>query len=269
MFSLALSAGHYINTPGKRIPASLDANETREWTLNSRVCEKIEKILAGYDGIEILRVDDVTGKRETGLSERTNSANAWGADLYLAIHHNAGINGGSGGGIVAYVYTRPSAESVDWQKRFYNELIEETGLKGNRSAPMQKANLHEVREPDMPAVLLELGFMDSKTDVPIILTDKFASQCAQAIAQVIIEKAKLAESGAQPPVAGFTPYLVRITTGALRIRRGAGTNTASVGLITDRGVYTIVDEADGTGAKKWGKLKSGAGWISLDYTRKL
>lgn len=33
--------------------------------------------------------------------------------------------------------------------------------------------------------------------------------------------------------------------------------------------YTIVDEANGTGATKWGKLKSGAGWISLDYTKRL
>ena len=40
---------------------------------------------------------------------------------------------------------------------------------------------------------------------------------------------------------------------------------AKTGCITDRGVYTIVAESDGQGAAKWGKLKSGAGWISLDY----
>lgn len=34
-------------------------------------------------------------------------------------------------------------------------------------------------------------------------------------------------------------------------------------------VYTIVAESDGPGASKWGKLKSGAGWISLDYTKKV
>ena len=65
------------------------------------------------------------------------------------------------------------------------------------------------------------------------------------------------------------PYLVKITTAALNIRKGAGTNTAKVGCIRDRGVYTIVEERKGTGATLWGKLKSGAGWISLDYTRKL
>lgn len=63
----------------------------------------------------------------------------------------------------------------------------------------------------------------------------------------------------------FKPYLVKINTSALNIRKGAGTNYAKTGCITDRGVYTIVAESDGQGAAKWGKLKSGAGWISLDY----
>lgn len=65
------------------------------------------------------------------------------------------------------------------------------------------------------------------------------------------------------------PYLVRVTANALNIRKGSGTNTARAGVITDKGVYTIVEEADGIGASKWGKLKSGAGWISLDYAKKV
>lgn len=65
------------------------------------------------------------------------------------------------------------------------------------------------------------------------------------------------------------PYRVKITADNLNIRKGAGTNTAKVGSITNKGVYTIVEEKNGTGASKWGKLKSGAGWISLDYVKKL
>lgn len=63
-------------------------------------------------------------------------------------------------------------------------------------------------------------------------------------------------------------YLVKINTDCLNIRAGAGTNYDKVGQITDRGVYTIVAESSGQGAKNWGKLKSGAGWIALDYTIK-
>lgn len=64
------------------------------------------------------------------------------------------------------------------------------------------------------------------------------------------------------------PYLVKVTADCLYIRKGAGTNTAKVGKITDKGVYTIVEERMGSGASLWGRLKSGAGWISLDYVKK-
>lgn len=62
---------------------------------------------------------------------------------------------------------------------------------------------------------------------------------------------------------------MKVTADVLNIRKGAGTNYGTNGSIKDKGVYTIVAEASGTGAKKWGKLKSGAGWISLDYTEKV
>ena len=66
----------------------------------------------------------------------------------------------------------------------------------------------------------------------------------------------------------FTPYTVKVTATALNIRKEAGTNYAVVGCIRDKGIYTIVEEKMGIGASKWGKLKSGAGWIALDYTVK-
>ena len=64
-------------------------------------------------------------------------------------------------------------------------------------------------------------------------------------------------------------YLVKVTTDVLNIRKGPGTNYGTNGAIRDKGTYTIVAESDGPGASKWGKLKSGAGWISLDYTKKV
>lgn len=67
----------------------------------------------------------------------------------------------------------------------------------------------------------------------------------------------------------FKPYLVKVTTDVLNIRKGAGTNYGKNGAIRDRGVYTIVAESTGKGASKWGKLKSGAGWVSLDYAKRI
>ena len=59
------------------------------------------------------------------------------------------------------------------------------------------------------------------------------------------------------------PYTVKIMVDELNIRKGPGTNYPVVGCIKDHGVYTIVEEQNG-----WGKLKSGAGWICLQYTKK-
>ncbi len=58
-------------------------------------------------------------------------------------------------------------------------------------------------------------------------------------------------------------YLVKITTDVLRIRKGAGIDTEQVGAVKRGEVYTIVETKG-----NWGKLKSGAGWICLDYTTK-
>ncbi len=67
----------------------------------------------------------------------------------------------------------------------------------------------------------------------------------------------------------FEPYLAKVKASVLNIRKGAGTNYPVVGCIRDQGIYTIVGEENGAGATKWGKLKSGAGWISLDYVQKM
>lgn len=69
------------------------------------------------------------------------------------------------------------------------------------------------------------------------------------------------------PSTPFKSYRVRVSIPDLYIRSGPGTNYGKKGFITP-GVYTIVGESEGKGATKWGKLKSGAGWISLDYAKR-
>ena len=59
----------------------------------------------------------------------------------------------------------------------------------------------------------------------------------------------------------FEPYTVKLVT---PIHKSASADSPVVGTIDNGGVYTIVEENGG-----WGKLKSGAGWISLDYTEKV
>ena len=65
------------------------------------------------------------------------------------------------------------------------------------------------------------------------------------------------------------PFLVKVDINDLNIRTGAGTNYVRTGF-TGIGVFTIVEVRSGEGSSAgWGRLKSGAGWISLDYCTKL
>lgn len=67
----------------------------------------------------------------------------------------------------------------------------------------------------------------------------------------------------------FRPYLVRVSIPDLNIRKEPGTDKEKTGKYTGAGIFTIVEEADGKGASRWGKLKSGAGWISLDFCERV
>lgn len=64
-------------------------------------------------------------------------------------------------------------------------------------------------------------------------------------------------------------YRVRVSIKNLNIRKGPSANFDKTGQYTSIGVFTIVAESDGEGASKWGKLKSGARWISLDYAKRI
>lgn len=66
------------------------------------------------------------------------------------------------------------------------------------------------------------------------------------------------------------PFLVKVSVPDLNIRKGAGTDTAKTGKYAGVGCFTIVEVKSGKGADRgWGRLKSGAGWISLDYCEKM
>ncbi|MCM1439698.1 MAG: phage tail tip lysozyme [Roseburia sp.] len=79
----------------------------------------------------------------------------------------------------------------------------------------------------------------------------------------------IADTGTTTPATTTVNYLVKVTATNLNVRSKPGTNNPLTGSIKDQGVYTIVEESAGAGASMWGKLKSGLGWISLDYVKKL
>lgn len=209
-FLLALDAGHGLNTPGKRCLKAIDLGETREWWLNNRISNYIAERATLYEGFETMRVDDPTGKTDISLPERCRRSNSAGADLYISNHHNAGINGGSGGGLVAFCM-RGATTAKGWRDVLYEAVLGAGGLRGNRANPVQEMNFDVLVGTKAPAVLIEYGFMDSTTDVPIILTDSYSRTVGYAVADCIANRVGLSlKPSAQPnpipavSVAGFS-----------------------------------------------------------------
>lgn len=185
---IALDAGHGLKTAGKRCLKSLDKNQTREWYLNDRIMDLVQERLLPYD-CTVLRVDDTTGEKDISLYSRVQSANKANSDIYISCHHNAGVNGMEGGGTVVYYYN--DSKMREKANRLYRSVILRTSLVGNRSKKVDVGDFYVIRNTKMPALLLENGFMDSATDVPIILTKSHASNTARGIAEFIVSELEL------------------------------------------------------------------------------
>ena len=190
---IALDAGHGMSTAGKEITLN-GYPKTKEWDLNDRISDRVEELLADYD-CKVVRVGDTTGKRDISLADRVKTANNVGATVYISVHHNAGVKGGSGGGTVVYYYSGSSARKEQAQ-RLYEALVSKTGLIGNRYSKVAKEGFYVIKRANMPAFLIENGFMDSTTDVPIILSPEHAEKTAQGILSFLVKEYSLEKKNA-------------------------------------------------------------------------
>jgi N-acetylmuramoyl-L-alanine amidase len=193
---IALDAGHGLHTAGRRCMAAFDSAETREWQLNDRIMDRLQDALQGY-ACEVLRVDDITGAQDVALSARVAAANAWGADIYMSMHHNGGIGGGAGGGTVVY-HDCSTPRGIDLAQQLYDCVVASTGLVGNRSSKVVKKAYYVLANTRMYAYLVENGFMDSAHDTPIIITEDHATKTVAGILDWLVSGYGLAKlSGAE------------------------------------------------------------------------
>ena len=194
-FKIAHAAGHCLTTAGKRLPKELDKNQTREWVLNDRIARHFADAATQYDSVELLRLDDPTGKAGHPVEARAKDANAWGADFLIEFHHDAGINLGKGGGIVAFCH-KENTKGATYRDAIYDACIAAGGLKGNRVTPKQAKAYSILKNFKGAGVLMEYGFMDSKTDAPVILTDAYSKLVAYATMEGIAKVAGLKKKAA-------------------------------------------------------------------------
>lgn len=269
MVTIGFSYGHGLYTSGKQINSDMGVGVIKEFTLNKKTGEFCkEYLLNNYSGVQVVHLNDVTGQVDTPLSQRSSKANSLNVDAVIDFHHNAG----GGTGIIVYKYTYTSAKTDQLAQSICNELLASPGNKGNRWSNLLRENFHMVREPKMPAVLIENGFMDNKTDVNKIITDDYQRKSGAAIARgiaTVFNLQKKSSSGSTnttpstPSTSTSGSYTVKVNTDVLNVRTGPGTGYKVATTVKKNEVYTIVQTSG-----NWGKLKSGAGWICLDYTVK-
>lgn len=175
---LVLDAGHGLNTPGKQTMNG-SRGIIKEWTLNSNVCNKIQKILSDYD-VTIYRTDDTTGKTDVLLSERVKRCNNYNPHLFVSIHHNA-TPGATGTEV--YWHSQGTQEDKKVANIVAPKLSEKCGI---RNRGVKQASF-AVLGCKATAILVEGGFMDTHSDYEIITSDKGQQAYAEAVAESIIE----------------------------------------------------------------------------------
>lgn len=193
---VAIGAGHggFGVTPGKRTP-----DGEYEWDFNNKVVLAAIKYLKQYQGVEIMRLDDPSGKTDVPLSTRTNKANTWGADIYVSCHHNANTGvWGDWTGTETFYYVG-SAKGKKLAQLIHAKVLKAYGL---RDRGIKRGNhLYVIKNTKMPAVLVEGGFMDSRVDINKLRDDGVLDAAGKAIAEGVAKYFGLKKTGGQskPP----------------------------------------------------------------------
>lgn len=177
MFKIALDDGHGMQTPGKRTPKFENGDFMHENEFNRDVVAKLDMILkrCGFETILTAPTD-----KDHTLSERVKTANNNKANIFISVHANAATGKWQNGkGIETYYFTR-SSKSQNLAEIVHSNLIKGT-KQVNRG--VKTANFYVLRNTNMPAILIEAGFMDNREEAKLLLSDSFRQECAEEIAK--------------------------------------------------------------------------------------
>lgn len=271
---ICLDAGHY----GKynRSPAVKTYYESdMNWKLQLLLKKELERY--GFDVIQ------TRANKDKDLSLSARGKYSKGCDLFLSLHSNAvgsGVNESVDYVAVYHLYNDAGTDVDDKSKalaKMIAPVIAKTmDVKQGSKVLTRKGSgdhnrdgvlndnyygvLNGCRLVGTPGLILEHSFHTNTRSTKWLLDEANLAKLAKAEAKVIADYfgVKLVTKDE------FNPYLVKITATMLNVRAGAGTSYKINTTVKKGEVYTIVGENG-----NWGKLKSGAGWISLKYCEKL
>lgn len=196
-------------------------NGLKECNVVLEIGKYIKDMFANYENVEIKF--SRLGDKNFSLSQRTNEANAWGADLYLSIH----INAGGGIGFESFIYPGTGSRTQAFQNAVHAKIMSKKVFTKDRGK--KRANFHVLRETKMTAMLTENGFIDNKTDAGILKNRAklilIAAGHVEGVAEFLGLKKKPEPTPTPAPKAG-TFY--RVVTGSFEDRENAEQRMAAL-----------------------------------------
>ena len=181
MYCIAIDDGHGMETAGKRTPPFPDGSVMQENEYNVAVAQFLEEMLRRC-GFRVLMV--APEKEDTSLSVRVKRANDAKADAYVSIHANAAGNGwNQANGIESWVYSKSDAKGKAFAGAVHRALVAAIGRKdrGVKESDM----LYVLKQTNMPAVLVEGGFMTNLEEANLLRNTKYRKLCAEGICKGI------------------------------------------------------------------------------------
>ncbi len=184
---ICLDAGHGGTDPGAVGPTGL-----KEANVNLAVVQKLNSYLTGQGAsTKLTRESDVY----VGLTARTDIANNWGADRFVAVHFNASSDRSVNGTETLY-YTYGSATSKDLATKLQSRLLEALGLP-NRGIK-QRDDLTVLIKTKMPAALTESSFISNTYEEARLKDSSYLDKIARAHYLGIMDHFGASETPVQP-----------------------------------------------------------------------
>ena len=165
-------------------PGAVGNGVTEEF-VNLNVSLELARLLreAGYD-VRLYRTtsdENVLENKNADLRNRAQTANNWEADYFISIHTNSSPNPASNG-VEAYVY-RLGGTSERLAQSIVNSVSNELG---SRNRGVLQANFAGLRRTNMPAVLVELGYLTNATEALNLNSPAWQRAVAAAIFDGIV-----------------------------------------------------------------------------------
>lgn len=161
------------------------ANGVTEEYVNLNVSLELAELLrnAGFEVLVYRTTQDenVLPERNADLRNRAAMANSWGADYFVSIHTNSSVNTAAQG-VEAYVY-RTGGPAEGLAQSVVDAVSDELGSV-NRG--VMTANFVVLRRTDMPAVLVELGYLSNPTEALNLNSPAWQRAVARAIFDGIV-----------------------------------------------------------------------------------